>query len=160
MSIWRKYIIIAPVCLSITFMVTACNQSKISQCQQLIAVVNKGSELIDNNKGKKVTTSLQLVKDLEATTKDIKELDIKDPKLKEFQNSYANVFETFTQAISKAAQALNSTNTVNQEARHASEQIQKDRENIDASLTQVGATAGKQSDTLASQLNQYCRQPE
>ena len=138
MSIWRKYIIIAPVSLSITFMVTACNPSRVSQCQQLIAVVNKGSELIDNNKGKKATTSLQLAKDLEDITKEIKDADIKDPKLKEFQNGYVNVFETFTQEIAKAAQALNSTNTVNQDARHASEQMQKDRENIDASLTQAG----------------------
>lgn len=94
---------------------------------------------------------MQLAKDLEDITKEIKDADIKDPKLKEFRNGYVNVFETFTQEIAKAAQALNSTNTVNQDARHASEQMQKDRENIDASLTQAGTTAGKQADTLASQ---------
>jgi len=158
MSVWRKYIIIASVSLSLTFLVSACNDSKTAQCERLIKVVNKGTELIVNNKGQQVTTSLKLSQDLEATTKEIKDLKLKDSKLKEFQNRFVNLFETVSQSISKAATALYSAKTAKAslEGRFI---IQKARGDIDTALT-AATTAAKQSDALASQVNKHCSTPE
>ena len=154
MSVWRKYIIILPVSLSIAFLVTACNDSKAAQCGRLIKVVNKGTDLIDNNKGQQVITSLKLAQDLEAVTKEIKDLKLKDSKLKEFQDRFMNVFETFSQSISKAALALNSAKT----AKASSDgrvTIEKARGEIDTALT-TATTAAQQSDAIASLVNKHC----
>lgn len=156
MSILRKYTVIVPLNLSIALLVTACNDSKASQCQRLIDTVNKGSELIDNNKGQQVTTSLQLSKDLEAVTKQIKDLKLKDPKLQEFQSRFVQVFETFSQAIAKAGNALGSAKNA-QDSSEGRAKIQKARGEIDTALTAAAKTA-KQSDGLASQVNKYCSQ--
>ncbi len=156
MSILRKYTVIVPLSLSIALLVTACNDSKASQCQRLFDVVNKGTELIDNNKGQQVTTSLQLSKDLEVVTKQIKDLKLKDPKLQEFQSRFVQVFETFSQSIAKAGKALGSAKNA-QDSSEGRVKIQKARGEIDTALT-AAANAAKQSDNLASQVNKYCSQ--
>lgn len=105
MSVLFKNTVIAPVSLSIALFVTSCSENKVSQCQRLIRVVNAGTSLIDNNKGRQVITSIQLSKDLEFVTKSIKELNLKDPKLKEFQSGFVNIFQNLSQAIAKAGRA-------------------------------------------------------
>ncbi|GAB1542910.1 hypothetical protein NUACC21_55840 [Scytonema sp. NUACC21] len=158
MFILRKYTVIVPVSLSVAFLMTACNNSKVSQCQRLMEVVNKGTELIENNKGQQVTTSIQLSKDLEGVTKEIKELNFKDPKIQEFQNRFVKLFETVSKSIAKASQALGSAKTA-QPSSEGRVKIQKARGDIDTALT-AAANAAKQSDAVASDLNKYCNQPE
>ncbi|WP_016951310.1 hypothetical protein [Anabaena sp. PCC 7108] len=159
MFILRKYTIIAPVSLSIVLLVTGCSESKISQCQRLIKAVNQGTSLIDTNKGKQVTTSLQLSRDLKNVTKSIGELRLTDPKLKEFQSKFVKVFDNLSQSISTAAKALGAAKTA--EASSAGrEKIQEARADIDSALTAAAKTAGKQSDTFGNQLNEYCSQPQ
>ncbi|MEO3704854.1 hypothetical protein AAFM79_08560 [Trichormus azollae HNT15244] len=154
-----KYTIIAPLSLSIALLMTGCSESKISQCQRLLKVVNQGTSLIDNNKGKHVTTSLQLSKDLQTVTKSIRELKLIDPKLQEFQTSFAKVFDNLSQVIGKAGKALGATKTA--EASSAGrEKIQKARIDIDSGLTAAAKTIGKQSDTFGNKLNEYCSQTQ
>ncbi|ARV63292.1 hypothetical protein BZZ01_29030 [Nostocales cyanobacterium HT-58-2] len=158
MSVLGKYTVIIPISLSIALLVTACNDSKSSQCQRLIYLVNKGTDLIDKNKGQQVTTSLQLSKDLEAVTKEIQQLKLKDPKLQDFQSRFVTVFQTFSRSIAKASNALKSAKT----AKASSEgrvKIQKARGDIDTALT-AATNAAKQSDVMASQINKYCRQSQ
>ncbi|MDZ7957304.1 MAG: hypothetical protein RMY34_05275 [Aulosira sp. DedQUE10] len=159
MFVSRKYTVIAPVSLSIALLITGCNENKASQCQRLIQAVNAGNSLIDKNKGQQVITSVQLSKDLEAVTKSIEDLNLKDPKLKEFQSRFAKVFKNLSQAIAKAAKALSLAKTA--EASEAGrEKLQKARTEIDTALTAAAKTAGKDSDKLVGNLNKYCSQPE
>ncbi|MEC4815256.1 MAG: hypothetical protein SAK29_18560 [Scytonema sp. PMC 1069.18] len=158
MSVLRKYTVIVPLSLSISFLVTACSESKVSQCQRLIDVVNKGTELIENNKGQQVVTSLQLSKDLEATTKEIENLNLKDSRLQEFQHSFIKIFGSFSQSIAQAGKALSATKTA-QASSQGRVQIQQAKGEIDKTLT-AAANNGKEYDTLASQMNKYCNQPE
>jgi hypothetical protein len=158
MSFLRKYTVIAPVSLSIALFVSSCTENKVSQCQRLIRVVNTGTSLIDNNKGRQVITSIQLSKDLEFVTKSIKELNLKDPKLKEFQSGFVNIFQNLSQSIAKAGRALGATKTADAST-SGREKIQKARTEIDSALT-TATTLGKQSDTLVNQMNKYCSQPE
>ncbi|MEA5553899.1 hypothetical protein VB713_23445 [Anabaena cylindrica UHCC 0172] len=157
MFILRKYTIITSLSLSISLLVTSCNETKVSQCQRLIKVVNQGTSLIDNNKGKQVTTSLQLSRDLQTVTKSIQELKLADPKLQEFQSSFVKVFDNLSQGISKAAKALGAAK-VAKPSTEGREKIQKARTDIDSTLTVAATTAGKQSDTFGNQLNEYCSQ--
>lgn len=152
---WRKLIVIATVSLSFTPLLSSC-EDQFNQCQRLIQVVNVGNSLIEPNKGEQVVTSLQLSRDLQVITKSLKRLNLSDPNLKEFQSSFAQIFDNLSQAIAKASQALGTTK--NAAASPASrEEIQKARTEIDKSLTLAAETAGKKSDALAAELNKYCK---
>lgn len=154
-----KYTVISSLSLCISLLVTGCSDSKVSQCQRLIKAVNQGTSLIDNNKGKQVTTSLQLSRDLQTVTKSIQELKLPDPKLQEFQGSFVKVFSNLSKGISTAAKALGAAKTA-EDSSAGREKIQKARIDIDSSLTAAAKTAGKQSDSVGNQLNQYCSQSQ
>ncbi|QSJ21124.1 hypothetical protein JYQ62_35850 [Nostoc sp. UHCC 0702] len=159
MSVWCKYLVIAPVSLSIALLVAGCSENKASQCQRLIQVVNEGNSLIDQKKGQQVITSMQLSKDLEAVTGSLKKMNLADPKIKQLQSRFVKVFENLSQAIAKAARALGAAKAA--EASPAGrEKLQKARTEIDTALTAVAKTAGKESDILLNELNKYCSQPE
>lgn len=154
----RKYTVIAPVGLSIALLFSGCNESKISQCQRLITSVNKGTSLIDNNKGTQVITSLKLSQDLGNVTQSIEKLKLTDPELQKFQTSFVKVFDQLSQTIAKAGKALGATK--NAEASNIGRQkIHSARKDIESVLT-VAKTAGKESDNFGNQLNQYCSQPQ
>lgn len=159
MSVWCKYIVLAPVSLSIALLITGCSENKASQCQRLIQVVNEGNSLIDQKKGQQVITSMQLSRDLEAVTGSLKELNLSDPKMKELQSGFVKVFENLSQAIAKAARALGAAKTAEASAA-GREKLQKARTEIDTALTAAAKTAGKQSDALVNELNKYCGQPD
>jgi hypothetical protein len=158
MFVSHKYTVIAPVTLGIALFITSCSQTKVSQCQQLVRVVNEGTSLIDKNKGRQVITSIQLSKDLEFVTKSIKELNLTDPKLQEFQSGFVKIFQNLSQAIAKAGRALGVTKTA-QASESGRERIQKARAEIDSTLT-AAETIGKQSDTLVNKMNKYCSERE
>jgi hypothetical protein len=158
MSVLNKYTVIAPLSLSLTLFITSCSENKVSQCQRLIKVVNAGTSLIDKNKGTQVITSIQLSKDLEFVTKSIRELNLKDPKLKEFQSGFVKIFQNLSQAIAKAGRALGATKTA-EASIPGREKIQKARTEIDSALT-TATTISKQSDKLVNEMNKYCSQPE
>jgi hypothetical protein len=158
MSISHKYTVLAPVSLSITLFITSCSETKVSQCERLIKLVNEGTSLIDKNKGTQVITSIQLSKDLEFITKSIQELNLTDPKLKEYQSSFAKIFQNLGQAIAKAGRALGSAKIAEASAT-GRDRIQKARTEIDSSLTAAEAL-GKQSDKLVDEMNKYCKQAE
>lgn len=153
---WRKLIVIASVSLSTVLLLSSC-EDKVTQCQQLIQVVNAGNSLIDQNKGEQVITSWQLSQDLQVMTTSLKELNLSDPKLKEFKRGFAIIFDDLSQAIAKASQALGAAKNT-QPSADGREKLQEARTQIDTSLTSA-ANAGKKFDALATELNQYCGQP-
>ncbi|NWF61147.1 MAG: hypothetical protein HXY43_18295 [Fischerella sp.] len=158
MSVGPKYSVIFPISLGITLLLAGCNNSKVSQCQQLIGVVNEGNSLLETNKVTQVSTSLKLAQDLEAVTKKIEELNLEDPKLQDFQTRFVKVFITLSQNINKAGKALGAAKTA-KATTVGRERMQKARDEIDAAL-KAAEIAGKQSDVLAAQINKYCSQPE
>jgi len=155
--LFSRHTVIAPVSLSIALLITSCSETKTSQCQRLITVVNQGTSLIDTKKGQQVSTSLQLSKDLKNVTKSIQELNLKDPKLKEFETSFIKIFDNLSEAIAKASKALGDTKTAAASS-DGKIKVEKARREIDSALTTAAKTAGKESDALGVQLNNYCSQ--
>jgi hypothetical protein len=154
----RKNNIIVAISVSLTLLLVGCNDNKASQCQRLIKTVNDGNSLVEINKGTQVATSLKLAKDLQTATKKIEQLNLKDPKLKEYQTRFVKVFTTLSQNINKAAKALN-TAKLAKASTFGRQQIQTARSEIDNAL-KAAEIAAKQSDVLATQVNKYCSQPE
>jgi transcription elongation factor GreA-like protein len=120
--------------------------------------VNQGTSLIQTDKGKQVKTSWQLSADLKTVTGSLREMKFTDPKLQEFQSSFVKVFETLSQSITKASQALNTAKNA-ENSRAGREQIEQARIEIDSALTVAAQTSGHESDSLGKQLNKYCIQP-
>ncbi len=156
--LFSRYRIIAPVSLSIALLITSCSETKTAQCQRLITVVNQGTSLIDTKKGQQVSTSLQLSKDLKNVTKSIQELNLKDPKLKEFETSFIKIFDHLSEAIAKASNALGDTKKAEASSKDGRGKIEQARKEIDSALTTAAKTAGKESDALGVELNKYCSQ--
>jgi hypothetical protein len=150
----RKLIVMIPV--GLILLVTSCSESKVAQCQRLIEQVDKVNLLIEKEKGSQVTTSDKLAKELDNVTKATQELNLKDPKLKDYQGKFGKIFENLSQNIAKASKALGSTKTAKPsvEGRAA---IQKAGEEIKTSL-QKAEDSAKKSETLVSELRQYCSQ--
>ncbi|PMB39182.1 hypothetical protein CEN41_22225 [Fischerella thermalis CCMEE 5330] len=155
---FRKNNIIVSVGVSLTLLLIGCNDSKASQCQRLIKTVNDGNSLVEINKGTQVATSLKLAKDLQTATEKIEQLNLQDPKLKEYQTQFVKVFTTFSQNINKAGKALN-TAKLAEASTSGRKQIQTARSEIDNAL-KAAEIAAKQSDVLGTQVNKYCSQPE
>ncbi|PAX53883.1 hypothetical protein CK510_13170 [Brunnivagina elsteri CCALA 953] len=157
MLVSHKYIII-PVSLGIAFLLASCNETKVTQCERLIKEVKVGTSLLEKNKGAQVTTSLQLAKDLEGVTNKVRDLNLGDEKLKEYQSRIVKVYEALSQNIGKAGKALGSAKTA-QASTAGRETIQKARENINSAL-QTAANSAKEFDSSVSGLNDYCSKPE
>lgn len=161
MTVFRKDTFINPVNVAIaffvavgTFLVAVGSQSKVSQCHQLILVVNQGSSLIAQNKDAANTN--QLVHNLDKVTQNLVAVNLQDTKLREFQNQFVKVFQAMSQAISNASKALNSAKkvefTLGRQAK-----IEKAKLKIEAAA-KTGVKAAAQADVLASEVNQYCSQ--
>ncbi|NJL64628.1 MAG: hypothetical protein HC903_25935 [Methylacidiphilales bacterium] len=157
MLVSHKYIII-PVSLGMAFLLASCNETKVSQCERLVKEVRVGMTLLEKNKGAQVTTSLQLAKDLEEVTNKVRDLNLGDEKLQEYQSRIVKVYEALSQNIGKAGKALGSAKTA-QASTVGRERIQKARENIDSAL-QTAADAAKEFDASVGGLNDYCSKPE
>jgi len=158
MSVWQKYIFLIPISLSAALWISGCSETKLSQCQRLITLVDQGNSLIEKDKGYQVTTSLQLAKDLENVTKSLEEKKFKDPQLVDFQTKFTKVFGTLHQEIAKAGKALGATKAA-KSSLDGRIRIEKAREQIDTHLT-AAKSAGKSFDDLFAQLNTYCNVPE
>ena len=161
MSVLRKYAFITPVSVAITclvaggaFLVSARSQSKVSQCHQLISVVNQGSSLIDQNKGKDAATTNKLARDLEKVTQNLSVVYLRDKKLQEFQKLFIKDFQTLNQAFAKAGKALDSASLA--------KSTPAGRVKLDSAKAEIetafkaAAPAAKQVDSLAAEINYYC----
>jgi uncharacterized coiled-coil DUF342 family protein len=152
-----KYII-APVSLGMALLLASCNDSKVAQCERLIKEVNQATTLIDKTKGAQVSTSLKLAKELQEATKKIRDLNLGDEKLKDYQSKFVKTFETLSKNVETAGKALGSAKTA-QASTAGRATIQKAREDIDTSLKKA-TDAAAQFDSSVSELNQYCTKPE
>ncbi|TAE57500.1 MAG: hypothetical protein EAZ76_12555 [Nostocales cyanobacterium] len=151
--------VIATISVSIALFVASCGDSKTSQCNRLITAVNQGNSLIENNKGKQVTTSLQLSQDLKNITQSIQKLKLNDPELQKYQTNFVNVFDQLSQAIATAGKALGETKNA-EDSNTGRQKIYSARKDIETTLTSAAKTAGQKSDNFGNQLNQYCSQSQ
>jgi predicted nucleic acid-binding Zn-ribbon protein len=131
-----------------------CSESKVSQCQRLIAEVNRGTSLVDHTKGKQSEGALKLAKDLDEVTKAIADINLQDEELKKYQSQFVKVFESMTKSIDKAAKALDSAKKA-EITPAGRRKINKAKKDIESSFKSAN-DAAKQADNLAVEVNGYC----
>lgn len=156
MSIRLLSRIITPLGLSFTLLIGACEETKQSQCQRLITTIKEGTSLVQSNKGYQVVTSLKLAEDLEEVANKLENISLQDSKLQEFQNSFAGIFKSISQEVSKAGKALGASK-VAKASKPGREKIRKARKDIKIALN-TALKDGKESDRLEMEIDAYCKQ--
>lgn len=156
MSIRILFKIITPLSLSLTLLVGGCEETKKAQCQRLIQTIAEGTSLVQSNKGYQVITSLQLAQDLDKAAERLDKLNLEDPKLGEYKNSFAQIFKNMSQEVDKAAKALGASK-VAEASKSGRGKIRKARKDIKLALNTASKYA-KQSDRLEIEIGNYCKQ--
>ncbi len=163
MVVLRKSAVINSVSVTIAFLVAGgafllatSSQSKVSECHQLISVVNQASSLIDQNKGKQAITTNQLALQLDRGTQNLAVVNLQDKALKEFQNRFIKVFQALSQASRNAASALDSAR-IAELTLSGWAKVEKAKPELEAA-GKAAVKAMAQADILATEINQYCRE--
>ncbi len=163
MVVLRKSAVINPVNVAIAFLVaggafllTTRSQSKVSECHQLISVVNQGSSLIDQNKGKQAATTNQLARELDRVTQNLAAVNFGDKELKKFQTRFVKLFQALSQASDRAANALDSARIAELTSAGRAK-VEKAKPEIEAA-GKAAVKVAAQADVLATEINQYCRE--
>ena len=146
----RYQIVIAGVVggIGLLFGTAACGQSKISECNSLIEVLNKGAANID--KGTKAVSANPmataeykgLADSANKVAEDAAKVELKIPELKKFSTDYQNVMKEFAKTAMDTASAVDAKDTTKMTtAANAMEKV------------------GKQEETLISDINKFCQAP-
>lgn len=158
MSVRRLSKTITPLSLSLALLVSACEETKKSQCQRLIKTVKEGTSLVQSKKGYQVTTSLKLAEDLEDVANKLESISLEDSKLQEFQNHFVGIFKSMSQEVEKAGKALGASK-VAKASKSGRGRIRKARQDIRLALSTASKDA-KRSDSLEMEVENYCNQVE
>ncbi|MDF0554548.1 hypothetical protein [Kamptonema sp. UHCC 0994] len=154
MSFFRKQasIIAIFVCY---LLLTACDETKVVQCNKLIQVVNKGNALIDSKKDNSdVASTKNLANALNKTAKELDTLDLTETNLKGFQTRLSKGFRELSEPLNDMAKALDTGKNASTTS-EGREQIEKAKKDL-AKAGQAANKAAKNQDALTSKLAVYC----
>jgi len=139
------------VCLS----TTGCGPSKISQCNQLIATINKGHSLVNAKTSYDAATTNKLGGELEEIARELEALEFKDENLQQFQNDFSQTFKELSQTFIDMSLGLKTSTQV-----EASLEGRKKFNQARTQITQAGQEANKiavNEDILVEKLVSYCQ---
>ena len=136
-------------------LLTACDETKVVQCNKLIQVVNKGNAQIDSNKDNTdVKTTKNLANALNKTAKELDTLELTETNLKGFQPRLSKGFRELSKSLSDMAKALDMGNNASTTS-EGREQIEKAKKDV-SKAGQSANKAAKNQDALTSELAVYC----
>jgi hypothetical protein len=144
MSLICKRAVVFSVTSLLGLLVTACGESKVSQCNKLVGIANKATtEIQTTNQSQNPDKIGQLDKiagGLEQYAKEMQGVELKDEKLQEFRSRFVQLYQQTSKGSRDVATALRNKNAGG--ANQALKQIQ---------------TGISQEQTLIGEVNQYCR---
>lgn len=143
MFLSRKYAGLFSATAIVGVLLVGCGESKVAQCNKLIAVANKAANeskaMSQSSNPDKIGQLSQMAGKLDEYAKEIQAVEIKDEQLKGFQGRFAKMY----QETSSASQALIAA--VNK----------KDRKGIETSTKALQAASGQEG-PLVGEVNTYC----
>ncbi|NET34972.1 MAG: hypothetical protein F6K19_23590 [Cyanothece sp. SIO1E1] len=173
----RSISIKAPMELAIALILTSCSESRISQCERLIDVVQQTETSIQSFEteierfsrnaivvrsvddiviaGKRYTTALnQEITDLNNLADELEATELTDKTLLELKGQYIEVVRGFSLALSQANSAMVSMVDEDAEADLSSRFKQLKENTLEA--VEAIEKLGEQETKLAGQVNDYC----
>ncbi len=139
------------VCLSIA----SCGPSRVFQCNQLIATINKGNTLINAKTSYDATTTNKLGEELKEIAEELEVLELKDENLQQFQKDFSQTFQELSQAFINMSLGLKTSRQV-----EASLEGRKKFNQAKTQVTQAGQQANKiavNQDISLEKLISYCQ---
>ena len=131
--------------ISFCLLLSSCGETKYTQCEQIFQIARRVSELDRNISYAATEQPTQLKEWLKAAdvmtkaAQQIKSLHINDAELIKYQNKFANIYQTYSQATYDAV-------------------IARESSNIDAlkAARDRAMAAGKIQEKLVNKINSYC----
>jgi hypothetical protein len=173
---FHRYSALTAFGLVIATFITGCGESKVTQCNKLADIINKGEPTLNKvanemgNLGKgKQPSNLKEVKEqalkgvalfnkaaseMDGLTQQIKAVKLEDEKLLGFQKRYTQSLGEASQSIRDMGQQMNQLSKIDQTPASL-QKIAKIQSNIE-SLAKKGDKASNAADKVVGELNSYC----
>ncbi|WP_017720623.1 hypothetical protein [Kamptonema formosum] len=138
----------------VAFLVAGCGNSQVAECNKLIDPINKGHNHVTNFQASDAAAANKLARDLEATIGELQKVELKDEKLKGFQERFTQIYQDLSQAFRTTGQALKTASGA-PPTPAGGETVRKAKAEVQAA-GKVAESAAKKADALAIEINSYC----
>ncbi|MBW4576687.1 MAG: hypothetical protein KME08_15535 [Aphanothece sp. CMT-3BRIN-NPC111] len=92
----RRYAVIVPMAVVISFLSVSCGESKVSQCKKLINTANQtvkeANEVTNGGQTRNPDTMLKAADNMDKAAKEMEALKVSDERLKEYQAGYIKMY--------------------------------------------------------------------
>ena len=156
MYFFRKQIAILLIVVACCTLTISCSDSRTVQCTKFTEIVNKGNALIDVDKDSNdAATTENLATNLNLIAKELEDLRITDPSLKEIQEPSVKSFQEISQALGDISKSLQTGNLASTSI-EGRVQIQTAQADIIRAGQQANQAAENQ-EALTDKLINYCK---
>jgi hypothetical protein len=138
----KRYISFFCLIPAIAVLLSSCAETKTAQCQKIFLITKKmAEESAKNRETKDIKTVLEVADSFEKSSQELKKIELKDPKLTEYQQGLAEVYQGNAETTRSFVKALETKDIPT--AKLAQEQVQQ---------------IGKKEQDLVTKTNEYCQE--
>jgi len=138
----KRYVSLFCLIPAIAILLSSCAETKTAQCQKIFLITKKmAEESAKNRETKDIKTVLQVADAFEQASEQLKKMELKDPKLTEYQQGLAEVYQGNAETTRNFVKALETKDIPT--AKLAQDQVQQ---------------IGKKEQEIITQTNQYCQE--
>ncbi len=130
----------------VAFMLTSCGDSRISQCNQLVAIVNKAAKeardidkMSQASQGDKTNELKKMTERFQQFAKEIDDIKLEDPDIKNFQKQFVSLYNQTSQSSQNLQDAI----------------AKKNKSQVDNNLKAFGKVSTLEV-KLVEEVNRYC----
>ena len=141
-SQYKQYISLFCLIPAIAILLSSCAETKTAQCQKIFLITKKmAEESAKNRETKDIKTVLEVANSFEQASEQLKKMELKDPKLTEYQQGLAEVYQGNADTTRSFVKALETKDIPT--AKLAKDQVQQ---------------IGKKEQDLVTKTNEYCQE--
>jgi uncharacterized protein (DUF849 family) len=138
----KRYISLFCLIPAIAVILSSCAETKTAQCQKIFLITKKmAEESAKNRETKDIKTVLEVADSFEKSSQELKKIELKDPKLTEYQQGLAEIYQGNADTTRNFVKALETKDIPT--AKLAQDQVKQ---------------IGKQEQNLVTQTNEYCQE--
>ncbi|MEB3122485.1 MAG: hypothetical protein VKL41_14850 [Snowella sp.] len=138
----KRYISFFCLIPAIAVLLSSCAETKTAQCQKIFLITKKmAEESAKNRETKDIKTVLEVADSFEKSSQELKKIELKDPKLTEYQQGLAEIYQGNADTTRNFVKALETKDIPT--AKLAQDQVKQ---------------IGKQEQNLVTQTNEYCQE--
>ena len=138
----KRYISFFCLIPAIAVILSSCAETKTAQCQKIFLITKKmAEESAKNRETKDIKTVLEVADSFEKSSEELKKIELKDPKLTEYQQGLAEIYQGNADTTRSFVKALETKDIPT--AKLAQDQVKQ---------------IGKKEQDLVTKTNEYCQE--